>query len=204
LVVANAHQQFNREENGSLRELPAKHVDTGMGFERLTSILQDKPSNYDTDVFLPIFDAIQVRRALTHLPTYPPTHGRPTLRSAQHRRYACACMSQSKRCVCMCVRACVMSMLGPATDVGHVVQRLTGAAPYAGKLGAEDTDNRDMAYRVVADHIRCVCVCVSVCVGVWVCGCVCVWVHLTRSTSVGWQFSSLRPWVRTLHEPPLR
>jgi alanyl-tRNA synthetase len=50
--------QFNRKANGQLEELPAKHVDTGMGFERLCMVIQGKQSNYDTDVFQTVITEI--------------------------------------------------------------------------------------------------------------------------------------------------
>ena len=83
--------QFNREPDGSLRTLPAKHVDTGMGLERLVSVIQDRRSNYDTDLWTPIFDAIRAE---------------------------------------------------------------TGARAYTGVLA----DPTDIAYRVIADHLRCLTV----------------------------------------------
>jgi len=46
--------QYNRRQDGSLEELPAKHVDTGMGLERVVSVIQGKTSNYDTDIFQPV------------------------------------------------------------------------------------------------------------------------------------------------------
>jgi alanyl-tRNA synthetase len=51
--------QYNRDKSGALHQLPAQHVDTGAGFERLVAVIQKKSSNYDTDLFTPILDQIE-------------------------------------------------------------------------------------------------------------------------------------------------
>ena len=72
--------QYNAEADGSFRELPAKHVDTGMGFERACSIIQNtkgftdfskKPSNYATDVFQPLFRILEELSGKTYVNIYP-------------------------------------------------------------------------------------------------------------------------------------
>jgi alanyl-tRNA synthetase len=72
--------QYNAEADGSFRELPAKHIDTGMGFERACSIIQgtkgftdfsQKPSNYATDVFTPLFRKLEELSGKTYVNIYP-------------------------------------------------------------------------------------------------------------------------------------
>lgn len=104
---------FNRETDSSLKPLPRKHIDCGMGFERLVSVIQDKRSNYDTDIFQPIFEAIQKVSVLN----YP--------------------------------------MPINETKISYFkLTQGTNAPAYQGKVGAEDVNGVDMAYRVLADHAR--------------------------------------------------
>ena len=64
--------QFNRKSNGNLEDLPEKHVDTGMGFERLCMALQGKKSNYDTDLFTPFITFIETQSGKKYSGSYQP------------------------------------------------------------------------------------------------------------------------------------
>ncbi|HLP33395.1 MAG TPA: alanine--tRNA ligase, partial [Bacteroidia bacterium] len=62
----NVFMEFNRKADGSLEKLPAQHVDTGMGFERLVRAIEGKSSNYDTDVFVPTIQFIEVHSGIKY------------------------------------------------------------------------------------------------------------------------------------------
>jgi alanyl-tRNA synthetase len=68
----NVFIQFNRRADGRLEELPEKHVDTGMGFERLCMVLQGKTATYDTDVFTPIIRFVEQASGIRYTGSYAP------------------------------------------------------------------------------------------------------------------------------------
>jgi alanyl-tRNA synthetase len=68
----NVFMQFNRKADGSLEVLPAQHVDTGMGFERLVRAIENKTSNYDTNIFRPLIGFIEKETGLAYTDSYDP------------------------------------------------------------------------------------------------------------------------------------
>jgi len=69
----NVFMEFDRQANGTLNPLPAPSIDTGMGLERVTAVLQGHLSNYDTDLFTPLLNAIGERGGTTHQGTTEPS-----------------------------------------------------------------------------------------------------------------------------------
>lgn len=112
--------QYNRRQDGSLEELPSKHIDTGMGFERLVAVIQGKDSNYDTDVFTPYIEALQ---KLTGKP-YEGEYGVAMRVIADHLRMLSAAIADG---------------VTPSNEGrGYVLRRLLRrAALYGRKLGME-------------------------------------------------------------------
>ena len=70
----NVFIQYNRDASGKLTTLPAQHVDTGMGLERICQVLQGKDDNYATDLFSPIFEAISNISGMKYTGQFPPTN----------------------------------------------------------------------------------------------------------------------------------
>ncbi|EDW69283.1 alanine--tRNA ligase, mitochondrial [Drosophila virilis] len=91
--------QYNRNADGSITQLPARHVDTGMGFERLAALLQNKSSNYDTDLFTPLFDGIHsLSKAPVYGGSFPDAQNSALLDTsyrilADHARMVTACLA---------------------------------------------------------------------------------------------------------------
>jgi alanyl-tRNA synthetase len=70
----NVFIQYNRDASGKLTPLPAQHVDTGMGFERMCQVLQGKEDNYATDLWTPLFDKIKELSGISYGGLFPPTN----------------------------------------------------------------------------------------------------------------------------------
>ncbi len=64
--------QYNRKANGSLENLPERHIDTGMGFERLCMVLQGKKSNYESDIFIPMIEFVEQETGFKYTNNYDP------------------------------------------------------------------------------------------------------------------------------------
>ena len=141
--------QYNANPDGTFSPLPAKHVDTGMGFERATSIIQGtkglkdfkhaKISNYETDIFRPIFDALEKLSGKKYGSTLPASQTQPDVPLKSSGELPC----------------------------GEI--EVTGPSAHHGSIGDDDDDvildepapapspeqiALDIAFRVIADHIR--------------------------------------------------
>src|ERR1035437_1454563 len=141
-VWNNVFMEFNRKADGSLEKLPAQHVDTGMGFERLVRVLQGKQSNYDTDVFKPLLDKIE---ELSNL-KYNPENENDDANKAQ------LIINIAMRVIADHIRAIAFSIadgqLPSNTGAGYVIRRILRRAI---RYGYQSLDLKEpFMYRLVA------------------------------------------------------
>ena len=111
----NVFMQYNRLKNGSLEKLPNQHVDTGMGLERLVRVIQNKTSNYDTDVFQPLIQYISEQSRTPYIGSSIP--GQEGWSSAVAMRV----MSDHIRAICFCIAD---GTLPSNNKAGYVVRRI--------------------------------------------------------------------------------
>ncbi|MCE2732174.1 MAG: alanine--tRNA ligase [Flammeovirgaceae bacterium] len=111
--------EFNRKADGSLEKLPAQHVDTGMGFERLCMAIQGKTSNYDTDVFTPLIDFISKASGVQYTATQPGLDGSRT--EQEKTDIAMRVMADHIRAVSFAI---CDGQLPSNTGAGYVIRRI--------------------------------------------------------------------------------
>ena len=115
-VWNNVFMQFNRRADGSLEELPAKSVDTGMGFERLCRAVQGAASNYDTDLWRPLFDFLENYSGFKYQGTYPEIND-----NWEKTDVAMRVVADHLRAVCFTVAD---GELPSNTGAGYVIRRI--------------------------------------------------------------------------------
>ena len=113
--------EFNRKADGSLEKLPAQHVDTGMGFERLCMAIQKKTSNYDTDVFSPLINFISKECGIPYHGTSPLSTGRGERGEGEKTDIALRVMADHIRAVSFAI---CDGQLPSNTGAGYVIRRI--------------------------------------------------------------------------------
>ena len=104
----NVFMQYNRLKNGSLEKLPNQHVDTGMGLERLVRVIQNKSSNYDTDVFQPLIQFIAGKSGIEY-------------GADEKTDIAMRVMADHIRAICFCIAD---GTLPSNNKAGYVIRRI--------------------------------------------------------------------------------
>lgn len=110
----NVFMMYNRQKDGSLALLPAKHVDTGMGLERLVRVIQQKTSNYDTDIFQPLIQYIAKKSQIPYI-----SHTDERLDSKQ--AIAMRVMADHIRAICFTIAD---GQLPSNNKAGYVIRRI--------------------------------------------------------------------------------
>ena len=137
--------QYSAQKDGSLKSLPAQHVDTGMGLERIVAVLQNKTSNYDTDLFLPILDEIASLSLLQGCTSYAEAGGDDP--EQEKRRIAMRVIADHTRTVAFAIAD---GVLPSNVGRGYVIRRiLRGAVRY----GYQTLDHKEPFMYALLDKV---------------------------------------------------